>query len=191
MTERVIVDLLILLHLFNTERTAMRLIRVLIALALVAPTLPAQSSTIPAWPVASGSRVRVSSPVLGDDRQVGVAVSATQDTLSFQRENQPAYTAIATPDIRQLDIAQGTHTRRLTGGLLGFLVGAASGAAIGAATWKQPSCSGGVLLCGFLDTRSSNALIGGVLGGVLGGVAGVLIGGRAVETWVPVAVPRR
>jgi hypothetical protein len=169
----------------------MHLIRVVIALALVAPMLPAQSPTVPAWPVASGSRVRISSATLGDDKQVGVAVSATQDTLSFQQEKQPAYTAVATPNIRQLDISQGTHTRRLKGGLLGFLVGAASGAAIGAATWTKPSCGGGALFCGFLDTRATDAAIGGVLGGVLGGVAGILFGGRAVETWVPVAVPRR
>ncbi|HEY6088228.1 MAG TPA: hypothetical protein VD771_00415 [Gemmatimonadaceae bacterium] len=42
-----------------------------------------------------------------------------------------------------------------------------------------------------MDTRSTNAVMGGVIGGVLGGVVGILVGGRAVESWVPVALPRK
>lgn len=172
----------------------MRLTRVVFALAIVAPVLPAQSSVIPAWPVASGSRVRVLSPALGDKQQVGVVVSATRDTLSFRSGNQPAYTSISTSDIRQLDISQGTHTRRLNGGLIGFLVGAAGGAAIGAATHKDPPPCTDFINCGLgilsLNTsRSGDAILGATLGGVLGAIVGTLVGARAVDTWVPVAVP--
>ena len=145
------------------------LTRAVFALTLIAPVLPAQLPAIPAWPVASDSRVRVLSPVLGDKKQVGVAVSATRDTLSFRGEKQPSYMSIGTPDIRQLEISQGTHTRRLTGGLIGFVGGAAAGAAIGAATWKKPSCSAGYLFCGFLDTRATNAAIGESSAGYLAG----------------------
>ena len=111
----------------------------------VASALPAQPPVIPTWPVASESRVRVLSPVLGDKKQVGVAVAATRDTLSFRGEKQLSYVSIHTFDIRQLEITQGTHTRRFAGGLL-IVGGAAVGAAIGAATWKKPSCSPGYLL---------------------------------------------
>ena len=176
----------------------MRLIRVVFALAIVAPVLPAQSSVIPAWPVASGTRVRVLSPMLGDNKQVGVAVSATRDTLSFRREKQPAYTSISTSDIRQLEISQGTHTRRLNGGLIGFLVGAAGGAAIGAATHKDPppctdliNCVAFSLVSPLNTSRSGDAILGGIAGGLLGGIVGTLVGSRAVDTWVPVAVPVR
>ena len=173
----------------------MRLTRVVFALAIDAPVRPAQSAVIPAWPVGSGTRVRVLSPMLGDNKQVGVAVSATRDTLSFRREKQPAYTSLSTSDIRQLDISEGTHTRRLNGGLIGFLVGAAGGAAIGAATHKDPPPCADIITCvvfGPLKTsRSSEAILGGIAGGLLGGIVGTLVGGRAVDTWVPVAVPVR
>ena len=172
----------------------MRLTRVVFALAIVAPVLPAQSSVIPAWPVASGTRVRVLSPMLGDNKQVGVAVSATRDTLSFRREKQPAYTSLSTSDIRQLDISQGTHTRRLNGGLIGFLVGAAGGAAIGAATHKDPPPCTDFINCvefSLNTSRSGDAILGGIAGGLLGGIVGTLVGARAVDTWVPVAVPVR
>lgn len=169
----------------------MRLTRVVFALALVAPALPAQSSLIPAWPVASGTRVRVLSPMLGDKKQVGLVVSATRDTLSFHPEKRPAYTAISTSDIRQLEISQGTHTRRLKGALFGFLVGAAGGGAlgpaIGAATHVK--CDSSVPGPCTNWTRSWDALYGAISGGVLGAIVGALAGGRAVDTWVPVAVP--
>ena len=168
----------------------MRLIRIVVSLALVAPALPAQSA-IPAWPVESGARVRVLSPVLGDDKRVGVTGIASRDSLSFRGEKAPAYTSISATDIRQLDVSQGTHTRRLNGGLIGFLVGAAAGAGIGAATYKKQDCTN--FGCAFapLDTRAFDAFVGGVAGAVLGTVAGVVIGGRKVDTWVPVAVPVR
>lgn len=169
----------------------MRLIRIVVSLALVAPALPAQSTTIPAWPVESGARVRVLSPVLGDDKRVGVAGAATRDSLSFRGEKAPAYTSISATDIRQLDVSQGTHTRRLNGALIGFLVGAAAGAGIGAATHKDPDCANFGCVFAPLDTRGSDAFFGGVAGAALGTIAGVLIGGRKVDTWVPVAVPVR
>jgi hypothetical protein len=164
------------------------------ALTLTAAVLPAQAPIIPAWPVVSGSRVRVLSPVLGDEKKVGVAVSATRDTLSFRHEKQPSYVSISTSDIQQLEIPQGTHTRKANGALYGFLIGAVSGAVLGAATHQSPPpCDPNAILgCGFqniLETsRSEDAFIGGVLLGGVGAIVGALVGSRAVETWVPVAV---
>lgn len=172
-----------------------RLTQVVYALAIAAAVLPAQPPVIPAWPVMSGSRVRVLSPVLGDEKKVGVAVSATRDTLSFRQEKQPSYMSISTSDIQQLEIPQGTHTRKANGALYGFLIGAAGGAVLGAATHQAPPpCDPNVILgCGFqniLETsRSQDAFIGGVLLGAVGAIVGALVGSRAVETWVPVRLP--
>ena len=166
--------------------------RVVFALTLVAPTLPAQPPVIPVWPVASESRVRVLSPVLGDKKQVGVAVAATRDTLSFRGERQPSYISIATSDIRQLEISQGKHTRLAKGALLGGLIGAASGAvlgvAIGAATHTKCPTSGPANCTNW--TAAWDALIGAIPGGIVGAAFGTVVwGGRAWDTWVPVAVP--
>jgi hypothetical protein len=174
-----------------------RLTRVVFALALAAAVLPAQPPVIPTWPVVSGSRVRVLSPVLGDEKRVGVVVSATHDTLSFRQDKQPSYTSIGTSDIQQLEIPQGTHTRKANGALYGFLIGAVSGAVLGAATHQSPPpCDPNVTLgCGFqniLETsRSEDAFIGGILLGGVGAIVGTLVGSRAVVTWVPVAVAAR
>ena len=97
---------------------------VLQAVTVLAPALVgAQQPAIPAWPVAEGARVRVTSPVLGNEPRVGVVVSATRDTLSFRAEKQPAYTPLRTSDIRQLEVSQGTRSHRLIGGLVGFAAG--------------------------------------------------------------------
>lgn len=170
-----------------------RLTQVMFALTLTAAVLPAQVPVIPAWPVVSGSRVRVLSPVLGDEKKVGVAVSATRDTLSFRHEKQPSYVSISTSDIQQLEIPQGTHTRKANGALYGFLIGAVSGAVLGAATHQGPAPCDNPFGCGlqgaFETSRSEDAFIVGVLGGVVGAIVGTLVGSRAVETWVPVTVP--
>ena len=102
---------------------------IVLAPALAGPQAPA----IPAWPVAEGARVRVSSPVLGSEPRVGVVISASRDTLSFRAERQPAYTFLRTSDIRQLEVPQGTRSHRFIGGFVGFSLGAVAGGFIGAA----------------------------------------------------------
>lgn len=152
------------------------------AAIVLAPALAgAQAPAIPTWPVAEGARVRVSSPVLGNEPRVGVVVSATRDTLSFRAERQPAYTSLGTSDIRQLEISQGTRSRRLLGAVVGFPVGAVGGGFIGAATVER----------GNFDRRFSAGAIGALAGGLLGAFAGALTIGRTVDTWVPVALPNR
>ena len=160
----------------------MKFSSILQAVIVLAPALAgAQAPAIPAWPVAEGARVRVSSPVLGSEPRVGVVISASKDTLSFRAERQPAYTFLRTSDIRQLEVSQGTRGHRFIGGLVGFSLGAFAGGFIGAATGSKGD--------GF--ARAGQAAIGAGVGGLLGAVAGALVIGRTVDTWVPVALPNR
>lgn len=152
------------------------------AVIVLAPALAdAQTPAIPAWPVAVGARVRVSSPVLGNEPRVGVVISATRDSLSFRAERQPAYTSLMTSDIRQLEVSHGIRRHRFIGGLVGFSLGAVAGGFIGAATVEKGNGS----------ARVDAAAIGAGVGGLLGAVAGALVIGRTVDTWVPVALPNR
>ena len=150
-------------------------------LVFASALMAAQAPAIPAWPVAEGARVRVLSPVLGNEPRVGLVVSATRDSLSFRAERQPAYTSLRTSDIRQLEVSQGTRSHRLIGGLVGFAAGAVAGGFIGAATVEKGN--------GF--ARVDGAAVGASIGGLLGAVAGALVIGRSVDTWVPVALPDR
>ncbi len=103
----------------------MHFIRILCIAALGTPALSdAQAGPIPAWPIAPGSRVRVLSPVFGDQKQAGHVVSTTSDTLVFLPAKQSTSIAIGTPYIFAIDVANGTHTKKLTDALVGLLIGA-------------------------------------------------------------------
>lgn len=162
----------------------MRFILTLCAAAVMAPTLLAgQADSVPDWPIAPGSRVRIVSPVLGKRFATGSVVSATADTLLFRSASESPSTAIPTPNITRIDIARGTHTNKARGGLAGFLVGAFAGAGIAAAA-TPPPCTN----C--LDfSQGAAALGGGLAGGVIGALVGVAIGKRPADTWVPAALP--
>ena len=152
------------------------------AIILVAPALAGAQAPVPQpWPVAEGARVRVSSPVLGNEPQIGVVVSANRDTLSFRADRKPAYTSIKTSDIRQLEVSQGIRAHRLIGSLVGFAAGAVAGGFIGAATVAK----------GDGNARFDAAIAGAGLGGLVGAIAGAVILGRTVDTWAPVALPAR
>jgi hypothetical protein len=179
-------DLLYLASGFSQSTTrglAMKFSSVLAAVMVLVPTLTAaQGPSIPAWPVAEGARVRVLSPVLGNEPRIGLVVSATRDSLSFREGRQPAaYTSLRTSDIRQLEISQRSRRHRFIGGLVGFSVGTVAGGFMGAATVEKGN--------GF--ARFDAAIAGAGVGGLLGAVAGALVIGRTVDTWVPVALPNR
>jgi len=167
----------------------MTVIRVLLAASLMTPVLAtAQMAPSPEWPVTAGSAVRVESPVLGSGFHKGSVVTATYDTLLFQPKAAAPAIAIATPNIVKLEIAQGRHTNKARGALLGFLIGAGAGAVLGAATYTKPDCSG--FICVYPDSRAFDASVGAVLLGSVGAIVGAVIGSHPRETWVPVAVPR-
>lgn len=164
----------------------MRFVLMFCMAALVSPTrAAAQADSVPEWPVAAGSRVRILTPVLGKRHVTGDVVAATPDTLLFRAARESTSTAISTPNIVSIEIARGTHTNTARGGFGGFVLGALVGAAIGAAA-SPPPCSN----C--LDfSQGAAALGGGLTGGVIGALVGAAIGKRPSDTWVPVALPRR
>ena len=165
----------------------MRSISLLLLVAtLIAPTRAvAQADSVPEWPVAAGSRVRIVSPVFGRRYVTGDVVAATRDTLLFRAAKDSTSTAIVTQNIVSLEIARGTHTNTARAGFGGFVLGALVGAAIGAAA-SPPPCSN----C--LDfSQGASALGGGLFGGVVGALVGAAIGKRPSDTWVPVTIPAR
>ena len=167
----------------------MLFIRVVCAAALVIPALSAaQEAPTPDWPLAPGSRVRILSPALGNQLQTGSVVSATSDTVVILPAKQSFSTSIRTPDIARIEVARGTHTRKLQGALLGLFGGAAAGAIYASATYKPPKCEPGTF-CLDLFGQGGDAVAGGVLGGLVGTVVGMIVGDRKTDTWVPVAVP--
>ena len=166
----------------------MRYYRILSTAALVVPGIVGAQAPSPEWPIAIGSRVRIVSPILGDQRQTGIVAASTTDTLVFRpaaRDANPI--AIATPNIARIEVASGTHSRKAKGALVGFLIGVGSGALIGAATYKKPKPCG---FCFIEDSRGFDAALGGFLGGTVGAITGAIIGSRQTDSWVPVAVPR-
>jgi len=168
----------------------MRFNRILSAVALTLPGIVGAQAPKPEWPIATGSRVRIVSPILGDQRQTGFVAASTADTLVFRpaaRDASPI--AIATPNIARIEVASGTHSRKAKGALVGLLIGAGAGALIGAAAYKKPKPCGCIRL--FEDSRGSDAAIAGFLGGLVGAITGAIIGSRQTDSWVPVAVPRR
>ena len=171
----------------------MRLIRILCSAALVAPSLSAaQSPLIPTWPVTAGSRVRISSPVLGDKLQVGSVLSATSDTLVFLAAKQSTSTVLSTPNIVGMDVARGTHTSKMKGTLMGLVLGAGAGALIGAVTYRPTKCDAASgQWCLDLFGQGGATAVGAILGGAVGTFTGLAIGSRPTENWVPVAVPGR
>ena len=167
----------------------MRYYRILSTAALVVPGIVGAQAPSPEWPIAIGSRVRIVSPILGDQRQTGIVAASTTDTLVFRpaaRDANPI--AIATPNIARIEVASGTHSRKAKGALVGFLIGVGSGALIGAATYRKPKPCG---FCFIEDSRGFDAALGGFLGGTVGAITGAIIGSRQTDSWVPVAVPRR
>jgi hypothetical protein len=164
----------------------MRFIRTLYTAALMVPTLAlAQSTPSGSWPIAAGSRVRILSPVLGDQAQTGSVVSATSDTLVFLPHKTSNSTPIGTPNIVRLDVSTGTHSNKLKGALLGFALGAGVGAVIGSATYHP--CNN----CFDILGRGGNIAAGSVVGALIGTAGGMVIGSRPSDSWVTVPVPRR
>jgi hypothetical protein len=165
----------------------MRLILLFCIATLAGPTqLAGQVDPVSVWPIDSGTRVRIVSPVLGARPATGRVVSTNPDTLFFRWDKRSVSTAIATPSITRLEVARGTHTTKAKSSLVGFFLGAVTGAAIGAASYK-PSCNG---FCFDLGP-SAVAAFGAVVGGGGGAIVGALVGRRKTETWVPVVVPSR
>jgi hypothetical protein len=165
----------------------MRIIPMLYTIAVVTPLLAgAQEAVNSSWPLATGSRVRILSAVLGDRKEQGTVVSTTKESIVFQQKSLNVPQTLGVNAISQMDISQGTHSRALKGAFWGLWIGGAVVAGITAATWQKPKD------CGFcMDFgRGGDAAMAGVFGGALGAVVGLLVGAMPTETWVPVDIPR-
>jgi hypothetical protein len=161
----------------------MRTIHILVVFSLAPMGVAIAQSGSAQWPVDSGSRVRIQSPIFSGKTQQGTVVSTLLDTLNFRPGFSTVSTAVGLRDITSIDVLQGTHSRKAKGALLGFALGAGIAGGIAAATWKKTN--------GFDFGRGGDAAIYALPGGLVGGVVGLLVGAQTTETWVPVNLPRR
>lgn len=141
----------------------------------------AQSPTGTSWPPPVGARVRIVSPVLGLERQVGTIESVTGDTLRFRRADGVGPVSLKPSEITTIEVSAGTHTAKAKWAGIGSLAGAVAGGVIGAATYTPCSCIGDIF------GRGGSIGIGVILGALTGGIGGALWGTRRQETWAAVA----
>ena len=161
----------------------MRTVHILVALCLAPMGVAIAQSGSTQWPLDSGSRVRIQSPIFSDKTQHGTVVSTQADTLHFQLGRGTASTAVGLHDITSIDVLQGTHSRKMKGTLIGFALGAGIAAGISAATWKETN--------GFDFGRGGDAALMALPGGLIGAVVGMLVGAQETDTWVHVELPHR
>ena len=164
----------------------MRIIPMLCTIALAAPLALTAQEARSSWPLAPGSRVRILSPALGDNKEQGTVVSMTSESILFRQKSAQASQSLGVNTITRMDVSRGTHSSKLKGTGWGFLIGGVASAAITAATWKKPK---DCYMC--MDFgRGGDSAMAGALGGTFGAIIGLLVGSRQTETWVPVDVPR-
>lgn len=164
---------------------------VAIWMLLLVKTATAQGSPTVAWPIDSGSKVRVLSSALGPHFRTGILESATTDFVRIRPQTAEPVT-LATQDIKRLDVSRGTYTRKAAGALLGLTLGALGGALLAAATYSPPRCDSNTnVWCFEFFDRGASAMLGGALGGLLGTITGLIIGASPKDNWVPVTMPAR
>ena len=161
----------------------MRTVHILVALCLAPMGAAIAQAGNAQWPLDSGSRVRIQSPIFSGRTQEGTVVSTRADTLNFLTGFSPVSTAVALHDITGIDVLQDTHSRKGKGALLGFALGAGIAAGVSAMSWKKTS--------GFDFGRAGDAAFYAVPGGLVGAVVGMLVGAQKTENWVQVELPHR
>jgi hypothetical protein len=168
----------------------MRIALLLLAIASTIPTtVRSQEAAVRTWPLAVGSRVRVTSPVFGT--KVGTAASVSADTLIFRAGNDTAHQPVVLSQIAHLEVMAGTHTTKAKDSGIGFLLGAAAGGILGAASYQKPTCDPNTFCIDFFgpSSRDASALAGGVLGALVGAAVGAIAGMRSSDTWAPIVLP--
>jgi hypothetical protein len=170
----------------------MRFASLLVAIVVAVPSaLQSQTAMVRAWPVAVGSRIRVQTPAFG--KEEGTAALVTKDSLIFRGDNDTAYQPIPLTQITKLDVSTGKYSRKGMFAGVGFIFGAGVGAILGAASYPKPTCDNRVQIC-FNNvvgpgSRSSSAVLGGVLLGLVGAAVGAFVGSQQIDTWAPVVLP--
>ena len=176
----------------------MRFIYTLCAVVLTTPVVGSSQKidTTVVGVVDAGSRVRIAAPVFGTEKQVGMVVSVTRDTLVLRRGANLSTQSVATSDITALEVSKGTYTRKGKGALWGLLIGAGTGAVLGYALYQEPKCDPqnffgcGINILG-PNSKGSNAAWSGVAGGIVGAVIGTLFGMGSREAWAPATLGTR
>jgi hypothetical protein len=163
----------------------MRSLQIVMVLAVVPFAIATAQSHRAAWPLDSGSRVRIQAPIFHGEEQEATVLRTDGDTLHFQPWRGTASNAVGVSDITRVDVHQGTHGRKLKGALIGFALVGGVTAAVTAATWKRSSS----LSIDF--GRGGDAAFAGFFAGIAGGVVGLLVGAIETDTWVPVKLPNR
>jgi hypothetical protein len=163
----------------------MRSLQIVMVLAVVPFTIATAQSHRTAWPLDSGSRVRIQAPIFSGQEQQATVLRTDGDTLHFQPWRGTASSAVGVNDIARIDVHQGTHGRKLKGALIGFALAGGVTAAVTAATWKR---SPGI---GMDFGRGGDAAFAGFFAGLAGGVIGLVAGAFETDTWAPVKLPAR
>jgi len=146
----------------------------------IAPFAQAQDTSL----LGAGTRVKLVTPALEEAQQIGTVVSATRDTITFRADIYPVTRTFAVSDITAFEVSGGKQTHRGRDALFGFAIGGGVGALVGVASYKKQDPNGCFIFC---ETRSGDAIGGGVLGGLAGTVIGAFIVGSLdkTERWIP------
>jgi len=155
---------------------------ILVAICTARSAAFAQSSTLPSWAPAIGSRVRVTSIAFADQRRTGTLISASTDSLTFRPSDAEFLVGVSTPSIARLEVSSGTRTHKAMGALIGFVVVGGTAALITAASWNETS--------EFDFGRGGDAALVGVPLGLVGALIGTAIGAVHTEHWASVPIPR-
>ncbi|MGH7651586.1 MAG: hypothetical protein ACREMS_07050 [Gemmatimonadaceae bacterium] len=172
----------------------MKIIQIALAIAAALPTfVGAQSDTTLRWPIAAGARIRVLSPALGDNEQIGIALGVEADTLVFRREANAKTDTISPFAIKRLDVSTGHHTWKAKGALIGLAIGVVGGAVAGYASYSRPprctpSSPDQFCLSPGEFGRSGEAMLGAILLGGLFAATGAIVGAIGADNWTPVKI---
>lgn len=157
-------------------------VRVFALAFLVANVAAAQAPS-----VAVATRVRITAPKAGMDRNVGTVIRMWSDSISVSGKN--GVYNVALRDVTTLEVSAGTRNRAVRGGLIGFGTGALVGAGIGTAGYEECEIENSCLIP---MGRAAAVGTGAAAGGVLGLLGGAMIGAfMRVDRWEARSVPMK
>ena len=144
---------------------------------VVPPALSAQQLSL----IQPGTRIRVTSPSCGLNKQVATLEMSRSDTLVLGSEISTAQCSL--DDITRLDVDGGrkvSAARAVGFPLAGFLVGGVTGGLIGYATCAP---------CNY-ELEGLAPVFGTALGGAVGFVAGLVVGLLPRDSWAEIPLER-
>lgn len=156
----------------------------------LATDVPAQQQPAVAWPVDSGTMVRVRSTSLGPSFHKGTLVATTADSIWIAIPRSDAQ-GFPIHQITSIGVLKESHTNKAKYTAVGLVVGALAGAILGAATYAPSKCDPSVSFCVDVFDQGTSTAMGAVLLGGVGGLVGLMAGASPKETWTPVSLPAR